>query len=286
MPPVRHSVESGFGTDENSESSSYSAQKEFFSTYMPQLEWVVQQNAEEDEDDDDPTIDLNRMTKGLATRVPSPIPHADKQTKPARNPTTNTTFNVSKKKDPTAEELDFIVCQFKRGSSYGEKLADIMLKGLQQDLSLDIFKIFVKTGLPPNWLPIVKMNNDNTPYVELLIKADVADQAPDSQLSDFSMEHVANSKFILDHLRNTQRMKALPSCQADTRPQLQHTQSRQQVKSIVQKKISSIPRPNCSTPLAQKKMRTNDITKNKQDLDDSKRILPYRACKSNLSYRM
>lgn len=290
MAPTRHSVESGFVTDENSEINSHSAQKEFFNTYMPQLEWVVRQN-DEDDDDDDPTIDLNQVAKSLATRVPSPIAHVDRsnnhvqEPKPI-NPHANNTFNVSKKKDPTSEELDFIVTQFKKRSSYGEKLADIMLKGLEKDLSIEIFKIFSKTGLPENWLPIVRMNNDNTPYVELLIKADVADQAPNSQLSDFTMEHIAYSKFILDHLRNkTRGMKNVASIQSSGRPQLQNNDNQQQAKSILQKKMSYIPKPSCSTPLAQKKIRVANIIRGKQDLNDSKRVLPSRACKANLSYR-
>lgn len=289
MAPARHSVESGFGSDENSETNSCSAQREFFNTYLPQLGWLVQQNDEYD--DDDPTIDLNQVGKSLATRVPSPIAHVDRPSNHAQAPKptntqANNTFNVSKKKDPTSEELDFIVSQFKKGSSYGEKLADIMLKGLEKDLSIEIFKIFSKTGLPENWLPIVRMNNDNTPYVELLIKADVADQAPDSQLNDFTMEHVAYSKYILDHLRNkTRGMKSAVPIQSSGRPQIQNNGNQQQAKSIIQKKISYIPKPSCSTPLAQKKLRVSNVMRGKQDLNDSKRVLPSRACKANLSYR-
>lgn len=290
MAPVRHSVESGFGTDENSELDQHSAQKDFFNSYMPQLEWVVQQNCEED-DDDDPTIDLNQVAKRMMARPPSPIEHVRRQNncvqvaRQADDAQVNNTFCVNKKKDPTSEELEFIVCQLKKKSNYSEKLADIMLKGLQKDLSADIFKIFAKTGLPENWLPIVRMNNDNTPYVEILIKADVADQAPDSQLSDFTMEHIAYSKFIVDQLRDkTQRMKTAPSVQGSGRPQLQgENHHNQQTKTITQKKISLIPKPSCSTPLAQKKMRVSNINR---DLNDSKRILPSRACKANLSYRM
>lgn len=263
MTPVRHSVESGFGTDENSEFDSHSAQRDFFDSYMPQLEWACQQN--EDDDDDDPTLDLKQVTKTLATRAPSPIAPVSRQNdcirvpKPANTPArANNTFSVSKKRDLVSEELDFIVCQFKKKSPYGQKLADIMLKGLQKTLSAGTFKEFTETGLPENYLPMVRMNNDNTPYVEFLIKYDMADQPPDAQLTDFNMIHIGYSQFILDHLRDRARGVS---------------------------KTPSI-KPSCSTPLAQKKLRVTNIMRGKENLNDSKRVLPSRACKANLSYRM
>lgn len=166
--------------------------------------------------------------------------------------------------DPVMEELESLKSVFDRGGRYGDKLATIMMNGLQQTLGNGIYEMFLANRLPENWYPIIRMNNDNTPYVEFIIKSDLADQEPDSQFSDYTMAHIMVSQRILACLQKSSKPKSEPQPKSFT-PSL--------------KKIRQYPEQMaCSTP---RKTVVNRPNQPKVDLNDSKRILPARACKSS-----
>lgn len=238
-----------------------SALKEFFNGWVPQLSAAVRRDA----DFDDPTIDLMAVCR----------PDSPKRD------------HVTKKRDPSLDELELIVGEIKKKNYYSEKLVDIMLKGLEKTLTSDLFRLFVEGRLPDNWWPIVRMNNDNTPYVEFLIKSEIADQDLISQLTGYSTEHMAYCKFILDHLYSCARHGRKSKSQIQN-PRTSQTTPQKQLKaahSHCKENRHSLPTPmSCSTPLAHRKVSvkrgSSHLKTSKDDLNDSKRILPSRACKS------
>lgn len=252
----QYSLESGFGS-EDSESSS--ATREFFSSYMPRLEMAVRQH--HFDNFDDPTIDLGIMQ--VADR-----PHSHQRPASSAQPPAPRTEpkSATKFRDSTLDELDSMVSQFKKRSHYSNKLANIMLQGLEKTLDKEVYQLFVQGRLPKNWIPLVKMNNENTPYVEFLIKADVADEHPVNQLHNYSTDHMAYSKFIVDSLN-----QHVDSIQVAPTPQkIQHLM------------------PNTSTPKSQRNRRLSSKDSSSRassgpDLNNSKRILPTRACKTSFS---
>jgi len=302
MARKRQSIESGFESDDHIDDLIPStAMRDFYRSYMPQLELAVRRSFPDNEDHCDaydPTIDLEKdIDKVKAIEPPSPIQkngHQQrkkdtqivdhKELKPV-----NSTFTVNGKKDPTLEELECLVDQIKRRNHYTDKLIDIMLKGLEKTLSPEIYRIFIQAQLPVNWLPLVRINNDNTPYVEFLIKSDVADQDPDSQLSDYTMKHIAYSQFVVDFMReSTKRLNVVPG--NNQRSSLMGQNKQQQLQLLASHKRShdKPPAMSCSTPIPQKKAPRGDPPVKsseppKDDLNDSKRILPSRACKASFT---
>lgn len=304
------SRESGIGSEESAEGCS--AVRNFFDDFVTKLDSAVQRGRGLDMDIDDPTIDLGCIDRGImAICPPSPIRHRQKDQQQRRitdhgnnhsnkqvarnimeqSKDSHETFQVTEKRDPSLSELRVIVGQIKDKSSYGEKLAGIMLKGLEKTLTKGFFRLFVEDGLPENWCPIVKMNNDNTPFVEFLIKSEISDQDPFSQLNEYSAEHMALCKYVLNHLHsNATRSKVAlqqqPQIVKNSKPS--QTLNHQQLKVAMHCKENrtSLPTPmSCSTPLAQRKVqakRSSTISRSpsKDSLNDSKRILPPRACKS------
>lgn len=209
--------------------------QEYFTHFMPLLENKVRRSFEPEAD---PTLDLESCLIKQVAR------HAE-TTNTKQHINTTSRPNNGPEGDSAAQELEVMVDQFRRKSNMSQKLGKCMLKGLEKTLAQETYGLFVRGHLPTNWLPIVRMNSDCSPYVEFLIKSDSSDQDPDSQLSDFTMSHITYSKFIVDQLREMACVPQLPN-------------------QTVPKK-----RRNCSTPLSER----ND-----------KRILPTRACKSKSLY--
>lgn len=299
MAKKRHSLESGFGSETSFEDmESNSALRTYFKSYVPRLGSAIRMEDLTGDEFDDPTIDLNHvMGKGLAIRPPSPIRHSKHNQRnngvqvaiQTDDVTMNSTYSVvSKKKDPSLEELQFITGEIEKKSYYSGKLADIMLSGLKGTLGRETYQVIVDGQLPINWIPLVRMNNDNTPYVEFLIKADVADQDPESQLSDYTMKHIVYSKYIVDYLVHSARRAGMAVNSSAPRS----LQSRQQQKPACNIKQPVRP-PSCSTPLSQRRINTSQsakrntsvVPKTKDNLNDSKRILPSRACRNVSVYK-
>lgn len=134
---------------------------------------------------DDLSIDLNQieMAKHIAIRQPSPI-----QPPP-----------VKRKLDPLIEDLQIMRDQLGRNSSYSQRVTKIMLEGLKNDFP-HLYQPFITRNLPPNYIPIIKFNDLNTPYVEFLLKAGHSDEIPTSQLIGIRDEHLAFSKVLVDQL--------------------------------------------------------------------------------------
>lgn len=209
--------------------------QEYFTSFMPLLENKVRRSFEPEAD---PTLDLDGC---LLKQVARP-----KETTNIKQQITSTSRpNDISDGDSAAQELEVMVEQFRRKSNMSQKLGRCMLKSLEKTLAQDTYGLFIRGGLPSNWLPIVRLNNDCSPYVEFLIKSDSSDQDPDSQLRDYTMSEITYSKFIVDQLREMACAPQLPN------------------------QVASKKRRNCSTPLSER----ND-----------KRILPTRACKSKSLY--
>lgn len=185
--------------------------------------------ADHDNESDDLSIDLNHIEVGkhVAIRRPS-----------------------IRKLDPLIEDLQILRDQFQRNSSYLQRVAKIMLEGLERDFP-HLYKPFIERKLPHNYIPIIKFNNLNTPYVEFLLKAGFSDEPPTSQLVGFRDEHLAFSKVLVDQL-------------LDKVTAARHSTPRKQ------------------PPTATKKEKSLDDSS-----ASSKRSLPRRKCReSNSSYRI
>lgn len=222
---------------------------------------------EDDGQDSDPSIDLSSFsTDELAVE-------------PAKNEkTTNFSTPIpNNKKDPVLEELEYIVGEFKKKSNICDKLTNIMLRGLKSSLPDCNFNMFCQGTLPGNWIPIVKINEDNTPYVEFLIKSDVADQDPESQLSDYTMKHILYSKLIVNSLSESTRQVATIRRSASKVSSASSAAPKQLRKS------DSLLRQ----PLQQQLLHQQNSQKSTSfgELNDSKRVNPPRARKFNGSYR-
>jgi len=252
---------------------STSSLKHYFENFIPRLSRVVN-------DIGDPTIDLELIEEGSRAICEASPPPARKQAKTTnghdnrRTSSTDQTFEVEKENissmsikrktdssnavecahqhqsliseqaDVTVHELTHIVDMFKNNNPYSNKLKNIMLKGLEDTLGQEYFQLFLKVGFPKHTFPIVKMNQDNTPYVELLIKSEKSDQDPHSQLTDYTATHMAYSDFIVEQLRVSR-----------------NSSSSRREQPVV---------PMCSTP------KHNKIPPRMQY---SKRIQPVRACR-------
>jgi hypothetical protein len=231
--------ESGIG-DVDTEGS---AVEDFFSKFVPQLGSYARR-LPHDELLEDPTIDLDAM----AVCQPPPqkkIPLQPKQQHQSHRPkmimaknTTNTSANSSDAgRDLSMDEINLVVGQLRAGGPYSDKLVSIMLTGLEKTLTSSFYRLFLETGLPENWCPIVKMNNDNTPFVEFLIKSDLSDQDPSSQLNEYSTEHMALCKYVVNSLcqkatcRQPSQLTAATSAKKSSallqKQQLQHQQQKQ-----------------------------------------------------------
>lgn len=247
-----------------------SSLEHFFNTLLPDLEKNVE-GQEEDCFTREPGIELfaDNEVRDVAIRQSSPIRAQKQQVSSKRE-----NMPTIRRKDPLMEELEVIKSEFDKRSRYGEKLADIMIKGLKKTLEGDIYNIFLANRLPSNWYPIIRMNNDNTPYVEFIIKSDVADQDPDSQFSDYTMSHIIVSQIILRDLRDRERRKSNSG-----RSSSDQKVGGGNILPPDQKKIRQYPeRMACSTP---RKTVKSIPQPSEVDLNDSKRVLPHRACKSN-----
>lgn len=207
---------------EGAQEGTDSALQGYFNSFMPLLESTLREKYPDNYDqdvDDDATFDLAESITEKSFLQQQIVPKGDqRQQQGTTSQVTVTKRSISSQQvtrtsatprkenfrvqsDPVLDELELILEQFRKKNSYSYKLIDIMLKGLEKTLGRDSYYLFLKGRLPDNWLPIVRMNSDNTPYVEFLIKSDVSDQDPDSQLSDFTMAHVSYSKFIVERLR-------------------------------------------------------------------------------------
>lgn len=229
--------DSGYEDSSIAEGSSI---EDYFNKFVPNLGRLVG----EDEILDDPTIDLDDVAL-----LPSPKPNQKTQRQKPHQPKMimgtdngNDDITGTSSRDLSLEEIGFIVGKLKTGGVYSDKLSTIMLKGLEKTLSGGIYKLFINYGLPENWCPIVKMNNDNTPFVEFLIKSDLSDQDPFSQLNEYSAEHMALCQFIVNKLHSFANHNGQPK----------------------QALTNGCAQLSCSTPKSQRQ-----------------RILPPRACKSN-----
>lgn len=335
-----------------------SALEDFFGDFVPMLHSAVREdNAIFAED---PTIDLDRMEVAMIPQPqPQPSKHHSHTTNKQQQPqqkqrsslparpalqrqsstnsqqvkkVTNQTFQVPEKRDCSMDELNVIVEQLKSENSYSQKLLAIMLDGLERTLSSNYYRFFIDYGLPSNWIPLVKMNNDNTPFVEFLVKSDLSDQDPFSQLKEYSADQMALCAFVLNHLQKSARKKQLVpannnnnNIHKSNQAQQQQAQQKQpqqrppqplQIKaskhghSIVRpehapqppkKQVladknqrSSLPIMTTSTPIKSQAaaMAKRSLMPPRLSVDaalnDSKRILPFRACKANtsgMSYR-
>lgn len=274
-----NSSESGYGNSEGS------AIDEYFKKIVPQLSSYA------DEDDDellDPTIDLDAVAvckppppasarKENIQRPQNHHHHQQQRTQMIRassNSQNSASFNSTNNghnrssqnsennhnatnnsaRDLSMSELGLIVGQMKDGGPYSQKLVTIMLKGLEKTLTSNVYRLFLEFGLPENWCPIVKMNNDNTPFVEFLIKSDLSDQDPFSQLNEYSTDHMALCQFIVKQLQ-----EKATRCDNQLLPANQHHQTKNHT-TIDRQRLRPM---SCSTPKHQRS-----------------RVLPPRACKS------
>jgi hypothetical protein len=231
------SCESGIGECDGEGS----AVEDFFNKFVPRLGSLARHH---DELLDDPTIDLDAM----AVCKPPPQKKTSQQQKqqhqshrPKMIMTENSSGNRSNGSDSgrdlSMDEIGLIVGQLRGGGPYSEKLVSIMLNGLEKTLTSSFYRLFLESGLPDNWCPIVKMNNDNTPFVEFLIKSDLSDQDPFSQLNEYSTEHMALCRYVVNQLhQNATRRQQLQLLSAPPKKKpptthhnlpLQHQQSKQ-----------------------------------------------------------
>ena len=306
MSSKRASIESGIGIDMSNERS---AIKHFYDSFVPRLSSEIQQGCVNIEmDADDPTIDLDLDDHEIrAICSPKPIARysqqqqqQQQQQQPQPKKKHQETFHVSTSRDLSLDELRDIVLHIRKKDSISDKLVNIMLDGLKNGLLKNsYYDIFIKDGPADNWCPIVKMNASNTPIVEILMKHDLSDEAPTEQLSEYSTEHMALSKFVLDHLHASAKCSKLtgPSQpQSKNQPRTSQSLNPQRLTTTnhnVQRQKEnrhSLPVPMaCSTPIMNRKQppKRNSLgvakTTAAQEvslLNDSKRILPHRACKT------
>lgn len=281
MAPSRH----------NDGASPAPAMEEFFNKYVDRLE-------KEHWHDDDPSF----MMDDLVVQCSSPFKHSRQSTPVSANksdrrmnlPLENTVNDgrsqslaekpKHRNKDPTLCELEFLVEQIERADIYSQKLIAILLKGLKSTLGDKIHQMFLDGTLPENWWPIIKFNNDNTPYVEFLIKSDHADEAPTSQINGHSAEHMALCQFIINHLYNC--AKQLETSGHGT-PSSKQSRKAISVYNPVKTETKKRPPPKqkCSTPISKQKQApptrpATSIKKPQPGSDTSKRVLPPRSCKS------
>lgn len=224
-------------------------------------------------------------------------------------------------KDSSLTELEIMVRQIRQKGPYCIKLTEIMLSGLKEDLLPELYERFVDGTLPHNFLPIIKMNDSNKPYVEFLIKSNTSDEDPTSQLANHNAEHMAYSNCILEHLRNEAKVlkkrelqpKQIiklpplnPHREREIQPKRHETQPKRLAVNSAPKASSSVRSGSgstksgpgsvdeiittpqvmtCSTPLSKQKKtqstkRSVSLLKPQVDLNNSKRHLPHRSCKS------
>lgn len=182
-------------------------------------------------------------------------------------------------KDPIICELEMIHKEFEQKSAYSKKLARIMLDGLKNDF-VDIYRSFITGRLPATYIPIIRMNNINTPYIEFLLKSGQADQSPESQLSDFKTIHLAYSRVLVDKLLETVAPEqSTPKKQMISRPKQLTSQPKQL--TLQTKQLTSQPKQELSPGhnFVSLKKRGNKVASRQEP----KRVLPERRCKSGNS---
>lgn len=149
-------------------------------SYFEKIDRIVMLSRDCDSGDD-PSIDLGEgMDQDIAIRQPSHIQQV----------------KLPRRIDPVVEELRHMLTEFEKKSFYSEKVAKIMLDGLKKDCPF-LYKPFIQRELPLNCVPIVAVNNLNTPHIEFLIKAESSDEPPTNR---YSAEHLAFSKILIDQL--------------------------------------------------------------------------------------
>lgn len=218
MAPAKYSSvsESGIGAEEQCDS----AVGAFFNSYLNRL---VEQTEKRQKLNDDPSFDMDDLNseRNLVVRTSSPINlNHDEERAPTLDGTDQSqnssvdqyseersrSLQLAEKypkhqnKVPSLYELEFLYNKFKQADVYSQKLTDIMLRGLNETLGNTLYQMFRNGELPQNWWPIVRMNDENTPYIEFIIKSDVSDQDLVQQLNEFTTEHMAICGFILEHL--------------------------------------------------------------------------------------
>lgn len=257
------SLESGIGS-----TMSRSSVEDFFKTFLPSLEQKIGQEGECLSEFGDQINYPENVVRDLAIRQSSPV----RQPKQQVPPKSSSMPLIERQKDPLMEELEFIKLELDKRSRYGEKLADILVKSLKRHLEDPYdYGRFLSNRLPSRWYPMIKMNNDNTPYVEFISKDDMSDEAPDDQFKNYPMSAILVSQIILQNLRERERRNSPGHCHVS------ETRVRPTIEPPTQKKIRQYPeRMAQSTP----KKPTNKVT----DLNDSRRVLPPRACKSNTTF--
>lgn len=268
--------DSGIGA-EDSQERRYSAMKGFFN-FVDRLEDEVMEN-----EDPDPTIDLNMfLGKHLAVRPPSPVQQVN-TTARSRQQTTSKP-KMTAQEELINEELEEIISGLGKKRTR-EKLVSIMLKGMKETLGNEVYNLFTRGKLPPNWLPIIKMNDDNTPYVEFLIKSDVADQDPFNQMSDYTIRHMNLSKNIIDNLKDSS--KCIETPKRNETPKRIETPKQ---KPGLEAPASKAPQHRPSTMTSSTPIKKRNVVPQKRQylsessLNESKRILPDRSCKSRCFY--
>lgn len=231
------------------------------------------------------------------------------QTTTVTRPKSKATIKSNEKRTLCLDELTHLVDLLKTDNAYSEKVASIMLRNLEKTLGT-YFQVFLSSGLPDNFFPIVKFNSDNTPYVELLIKSEASDQDPFSQLGDYTEVHSSYCRFVICYLRKySSKFEPVAHSGDETRRnhlQIKDRQLNQMTprsttsKSKATKNIyhskqrtSLPPEPMCSTPLANKilpQRKPASEPKGRELVDEilncSKRVLPARACKSTSRYQV
>lgn len=304
--PKKRTSESGFVEDEITISS---ARKSFFSSYMPQLEAVVRENAENN-NWDDPTIDLDLDLDLVPVRSSSPILNrrvsgGNRSRKPiqstshvARASESETCHQVSVKADTSFSELKCILQEISTHTPWGEKLLDILINGLRsdypQDKGFNVMLVLEKGEIPINWIPIIKMNNLNTPYIEFLFKVDRSDEPPDAQLTNFTSDHLLLGYEVMKHI--TERLKKSTRVQSMSQPPTPRCAKTTSVSNQVVRRHTAPPQPlpqqssfkqqqqQRQQPMPQKRLSSRDLN-NESMMNDSIRILPTRSCKQNRTYR-
>lgn len=302
--------ESGLGSDCIAETLD-AYEYDFYQSYVPTLETEIRRHRNIDDDYDDPTIDLRNQE--VALRPPSPvrkIPLRKSQHQQQDNRRQQQQIQQEKQlqkqspessSDTAIQELDFLMNEVRKRTYYGEKLITIMLNGLKETLGPTMYQEFASGKLPPQWHPIVRMNNDNCPYVEFLIKSDKSDHAPTQQLIGYGDVHLALSHVVVQTLQkvlindksskpisstNSSKHAPLHSTPIKNNPSKNKTFDPIAAKPASTKQVppssSASKRPLRPTP----NLRGDSIGEQESrndDLNDSRRIQPARKCRANQS---
>lgn len=184
---------------------SNSARKRFFADFLPQLENHVADSLfdegpsfdltefcpteeEEQSEDNEEICNITGQQGQQHDAEPNKHIHQGEET----NDDENDFYSVA--------SLEILANQLKNRTSYGLKLAKIMLNGLKADAA-PLLQLLHENKLPEeNWIPVIHFNDNNTPIVEYMYKSPQSHLTPFQQLTSYTATHMILSKFIIKQL--------------------------------------------------------------------------------------